>query len=137
MYNGKATKPKIDLRFTCVYLYHIIKMATHTYSDISSVLGKFDDRMNSIEFTPIIPKLESYMANHIIFIDNRPIHLVRFLPYVDPISGQTLFTIQYIYLNEHDHISFQLTVTKNGHGYSSSGRKYNFKCIKKEEYYCV
>ena len=98
---------------------------------------KFEDRFNNNEFTPIIPQLESYTADHILFIDNRPIHLVRFLPYYDNTTNQTLYTIQYMYLNERDHISFQLTVTKNGYGYSSSGRKYEFKCIKKEEYYCV
>jgi hypothetical protein len=112
-------------------------MTTQTHSDISSVLGKFEDRFNNREFTPIIPKLDTYSAEHIIFIDNRPIHLVRFLPYYDPTSSQTLFTIQYLYSNEGDHITFQVTVTKNGYGYSSSGRKYDFKCIKKEEYYCV
>ena len=112
-------------------------MTTQTYSDISAVIGKFDDRRNNHEFTPIISKLDSYMADHIIFIDNRPIHLVRFLPYYDIISDQTVFTLQYIHLNECDNISFQLTVTKNGHGYSSSGLKYEFRCIKKEEYYCV
>ena len=129
---------------------------TMQYSiDISSVIGKFgqgasvpcsllttnseevDDRNNNHEFTPIIPQLDSYTAEHIIFIDNRPIHLVRFLPYYDPLLNQTLFTIQYVYLNETDNISFQVTVTKNGYGYSTSGRKYDFKCIKKEEYYCV
>jgi hypothetical protein len=120
-----------------ITIYHNIKMATQTYSDISSVIGKFDDRCNNHEFTPIIPQLDTYTAEHIIFIDNRPIHLVRFLPYYDTISDQTVFTLQYVYLNETDHISFQLTVTKHGHGYSSSGRKYEFKCIKKDEYYCV
>jgi len=120
-----------------ITIYHNIKMTTQTYSDISAVIGKFDDRRNNHEFTPIISKLDSYMADHIIFIDNRPIHLVRFLPYYDIISDQTVFTLQYIHLNECDNISFQLTVTKNGHGYSSSGLKYEFRCIKKEEYYCV
>jgi hypothetical protein len=118
-------------------------MTTQYSIDISSVISKFgqgasvlpeevDDRSNNHEFTPIIPQLDSYTAEHIIFIDNRPIHLVRFLPYYDPLLNQTLFTIQYVYLNETDNISFQVTVTKNGYGYSTSGRKYDFKCIKKE-----
>jgi len=89
------------------------------------------------EFIPIIQQLESYTTEHIIFIDNRPIQLIRFLPFYDDVSHQTLFTLQYLYLNEIDSISFQLTVTKNGYGYSSSGRKYEFKCIKKDEYYCI
>uniref|UniRef100_A0A6C0IB45 Uncharacterized protein n=1 Tax=viral metagenome TaxID=1070528 RepID=A0A6C0IB45_9ZZZZ len=140
-------------------------MATQYPIDISSVLSKFDERcikpircqtspatmspsklvvegfqpsdQSNREFIPIIQQLESYTTEHIIFIDNRPIHLVRFLPFYDDVSNQTLFTLQYLYLNEIDSISFQLTVTKNGYGYSSSGRKYEFKCIKKDEYYCI
>lgn len=96
-----------------------------------------DQDQSNREFIPIIQQLESYTTEHIIFIDNRPIHLVRFLPFYDDVSNQTLFTLQYLYLNEIDSISFQLTVTKNGYGYSSSGRKYEFKCIKKDEYYCI
>jgi hypothetical protein len=53
------------------------------------------------------------------------------------VSDQTLYTLQYRLLNERDILSFQLTVTKNGYGYSPNGRKYEFKCIKREDYYCV
>ena len=81
---------------------------------------------------PCIPAaLESLSKTHDLFLDERPIRLIQILPLYAP--DHTLYTLQYTYIGD-DSVECsinQLTVTHDGHGYSSQGKKYRFHCLSK------
>lgn len=69
-----------------------------------------------------------------IMLDNRPIKIIRIVPFeytskIDTIP-EILYMVQFVYSNEPaTKMMYQLVVTNDGYGFSRSGRKYTFSIL--------
>ena len=97
-----------------------------------------------------ISLLEEFAKTHHIYLDQRMISILRILPYYHASMDKTLYTLQYTVGTDQTsqvtpspsqlvvggfqppyHIMHQITVTDEGYGYTSNGRKYEFQGVEK------